>query len=130
MTLLQKGHLETPTLVYEKNARVSKTLLTGVNDETICIGDDGGPAVYEYPFDNNRAYLFGIASEMPRILHANGTLLDMCGLPQPIIPAKFSFLDNAVDRWYLWDSTEVRYRQEVYDCLADINEFNLINLNP
>ena len=28
LTLLEKGRLETPTFVYEKNARVSKPLLT------------------------------------------------------------------------------------------------------
>ena len=72
--------------------------------ETICIGDSGGPAIWEDPKFNNRAYLMGIASEK------GGD--SVCG-KQPVLPSTFSSVPGKVMKWVLKHGGE-----DVDDCLV------------
>ena len=72
--------------------------------ESICIGDSGGPAIWEDPKYNNRAYLMGIASEK------GGDLV--CG-KYPVLPSTFSSVPGEVMKWVLKHGGE-----DVDDCLV------------
>ena len=72
--------------------------------ESICIGDSGGPAIWEDPKYNNRAYLMGIASEK------GGDLV--CG-KYPVLPSTFSSVLGEVMKWVLNHGGE-----DVDECLV------------
>ena len=67
-----------------------------------CVGDSGGPAIWEDPKYNNRAYLMGIACEGKPV----------CG-KKPIVPSKFSSVPGEVMKWILKHGGE-----DVDDCLV------------
>ena len=72
--------------------------------ESICIGDSGGPAIWEDPKYNKRAYLMGIASEMG----GKG----VCG-QEPVLPSTFSSVPGEVMEWVLKHGGK-----DVDDCLV------------
>ena len=79
-------------------------VLGKMRKESICIGDSGGPAIWEDPKYNNRAYLMGIASEK------GGDLV--CG-KYPVLPSTFSSVPGKVMKWVLKHGGK-----DVDDCLV------------
>ena len=95
-----------PKSVHEKNLDQSRSafcLIGKHRKESICVGDSGGPAIWEDAKFNNRAYLMGIASE---------TSNSLCGL-EPIAPSIFATLPGDVMKWVLKHGGD-----EVDDCLV------------
>ena len=79
-------------------------VLGKMRKESVCAGDSGGPAIWEDPIYNNRAYLMGIASEMG----GKG----LCG-QEPILPSTFSSVPGEVMEWVLKHGGK-----DVDDCLV------------
>ena len=83
-----------PKEVHEKDldqSRIGFCLIGKHRKESLCVGDSGGPAIWEDPKYNNRAYLMGIASE---------THHEKCGNP-PIAPSTFVAVPGDVMTWVL-----------------------------
>ena len=117
-----------------KNRERGGICLIGNNGETVCHGDEGSPAIFDF---EERKYLGGITStDLPKthdrntvIIHPNGTqerptAKFFCGprtlnegevFPVKYVRARFRF------DWFLNDYIDghrVR-RQEVHDCLVN-----------
>ena len=92
------------------------------NDETVCEGDQGGPAVYQM---GNLEYLGGIAAfDLPKT-SLYGRLLSpryFCGAysKEPALPAKYVKIFYFVN-WLLRDHNQPNkpVRMEVFDCLVN-----------
>ena len=92
------------------------------NDETVCEGDQGGPAVYQM---GNLEYLGGIATfDLPKTT-LNGKLPSpryFCGAysKEPALPAKYVKILYFVN-WLLRDHKDPNksVRREVFDCLVN-----------
>ena len=85
--------------------------LGGTNgNETMCLGDSGGPAFWEDPNDTNRAFLIGIASSYLALEDQT------CG-EEPFIPGMFSRvnIDNTL-KWLLSNAGT-----DLDDCLLKEN---------
>ena len=75
--------------------------------ESTCVGDSGGPAIWEDPKFNNRAYLMGIASEG-----------EVCG-KHPIVPSTFSSVPGKVMKWIL-----KKGENDVNECLVKNSQYS------
>ena len=78
--------------------------------ESTCVGDSGGPAIWEDPKYNNRAYLMGIASEMG----SEG----VCG-KHPIVPSTYSSIPGEVMNWIL-----KKGGNDVNECLVKNSQYS------
>ena len=85
-------------------SRIGFCLIGKHRKESACVGDSGGPAIWEDPKFNNRAYLMGIASEMG----GKG----VCG-EEPVLPSTFSSVPGEVMKWVLKHGGK-----DVEDCLV------------
>ena len=99
----QQIYPDHPHAVDIENDHKGFCVIGKIRKETICVGDSGGPAIWEDPKFNNRAYLMGIASEMGGYT---------CG-KHPVLPATFASVPGEVMKWVLKHGGE-----DVEDCLV------------